>query len=116
MPGVFELPGGHIEFGESFENGLKREILEEFGVNIDVEEPVFAVEYLSEQGDSQTFEVIFLARLIDAPDAISLSPVDHSEFQWITFDEVHIFASNRKSEDPELLALNVTLKSNKFSL
>ena len=30
LPNVFELPGGHIDFGEDIETGLKREIFEEF--------------------------------------------------------------------------------------
>jgi ADP-ribose pyrophosphatase YjhB (NUDIX family) len=28
LPGVFELPGGHIDFGEDIVVGLKREIME----------------------------------------------------------------------------------------
>jgi 8-oxo-dGTP pyrophosphatase MutT (NUDIX family) len=32
LPGVYELPGGHIEFGEDMLAGLKREIMEEFGM------------------------------------------------------------------------------------
>jgi len=31
MPSVFELPGGHVDFGEDIVAGLKREIREKFG-------------------------------------------------------------------------------------
>ena len=30
LPGVYELPGGHIDYGEDIEDGLRREIKEEF--------------------------------------------------------------------------------------
>ena len=35
---VFEFPGGHLEQGESFNECLKREVLEETGILLDDEE------------------------------------------------------------------------------
>ena len=36
LPGLYELPGGHIEYGENIVEGLKREVLEELGMRISV--------------------------------------------------------------------------------
>lgn len=39
-PGIWELPGGRIETGESILEGLQRETLEETALEIKVEEPL----------------------------------------------------------------------------
>ncbi len=48
LPGVYELPGGHIDYGEDIIAGLKREIMEEMGIKIRVGDPFAAFTYLNE--------------------------------------------------------------------
>ena len=43
--GMWEFPGGKIEPGESSENALKREIQEELGVDIVIEDLICTTEY-----------------------------------------------------------------------
>src|SRR5262245_15050724 len=45
-PGKYHLPGGHVEHGEHPAAALAREMAEEFGVRVDVGEPVHAFAYL----------------------------------------------------------------------
>lgn len=76
--GWWDLPGGFVERGESFEAGLKREIYEELGIAV----PrcsyfgSFADLY---QGEA-TLAVLFLSRIMRKP---SVKPADDiQEAQW----------------------------------
>lgn len=90
LPGKYELPGGHIEFGETLEDGLKREFQEEFGVEITVGEPFFAFTYTNTEKQSHSVEIIYFATLKDDMQEIKLNPADHSEYKWLGESEMNI--------------------------
>lgn len=81
LPGKFELPGGHIEFGEDMITGLRREFQEEFGIEIVVGEPFYVFTY--QHGDEHTIEVDYFAQLVNPEVKVILNPEDHSEYRWV---------------------------------
>jgi mutator protein MutT len=85
FPDQWEVPGGHVEFGESAQEAVAREVREEIHVDIIVGEPVFCFSYISSQGN-HAIEVDFLATLKDESQSIKINPEDHSEYKWV--DEV----------------------------
>jgi mutator protein MutT len=82
MPSIYELPGGRIDFGEEVEDGLLREIKEEFHIDVIIERPFHAFTYIREK--VHTVEIIYFARLKNKSQKIRLNPEDHSEYAWIT--------------------------------
>lgn len=100
LPGIFELPGGHLDFGEEMEAGLKREVLEEFGKEIIVGDPFAVFTYTNPVKGSHSIEVVYFARFAGGPDGVRLNPEDHAEYRWVTEEEVDAMPA-RDSDDPE---------------
>ncbi len=79
----WEFPGGHLEKGEQPEEGLKREVKEETGLEIKVETPVYSSAYENRHGN-WTFGVVYLC-LVEEED-VSISQ-EHEEWGWIKPEE-----------------------------
>ena len=111
LPGVFELPGGHIDFGEDIVLGLKREVKEEFGMNIQVGDPFFAFTYTNEIKGLHSIEVIYFSRFIDPIENIRLNPEDHSEFKWLSEGElIQAYSKDKGEDDIEIKAMRKAFK------
>ncbi len=106
LPGVYELPGGHIEYGEELIPGLKREVMEEFGMRIDVGDPFAAFTYLNEIKGSHSIEIIYFARFQDPLENITIHPEDHSGFDWISENDLpKIMTKSKNEDDPEIRSI-----------
>lgn len=103
LPGVYELPGGHIDFGEDLVPGLTREIKEEFGMNISVGDVFAAFTYANEVKGSHSAEIVFFAKFTDPIENIKLNPEDHSTFGWFAESEIEeqFIKARPSGDDPE---------------
>lgn len=106
LPGVYELPGGHIDFGEDPVNGLKREINEEICMEIKVGDPFYVFTYTNEIKCCQSIEVIYFAEFTSDISEIKLNPEDHSTFGWFSEDQlINVTSQSKGLEDAEFLAM-----------
>ena len=114
LPNVFEMVGGHIDFGEDIIEGLKREIKEELGVQASIGDAFASFTYLNEVKKSHSVEDVFFGTFLDPIESITLNPEDHSTFDWFSIDEVKKRGDEIKPEsgvghsyedDPEYLAI-----------
>lgn len=106
LPDVFEIPGGHIDFGENIKVGLAREIKEELGVKIQIGDPFSVFDHINQVKGAHYVEVIYFATLLDSPESIKLDPADHSSSIWIPKEEISkIINSIKGRDDSEFMAV-----------
>ena len=87
LPGAFEMPGGHVEPGEDIVAALKREMLEELAMTVEVGMPFHAYTYGDGFGHPHTVEVVYLCRFVGAMERVTLDPAEHSEARWAGREE-----------------------------
>ena len=80
--GMWEFPGGKIEPGESSENALKREIQEELGVDIVIEDLICTTEY-----DYPSFHLTMHCYLCRV-EAGEIELREHKSARWLRPEEL----------------------------
>ncbi len=84
-PNMWEIPGGKVEFSEDPEDALKREFLEETGINVEIVRPYSTWSHVQ---DAETFyiEIDYVVQCKNA-ESVKLSSEEHSEYKWAAKNE-----------------------------
>lgn len=80
------LPGGHVEFGETMYEALRRELFEEMGAVVSASQFIGGVENIFQQQGSPKHEISFIF-LVDIDLEKIVSREDHISFFWFTMEE-----------------------------
>ena len=78
-PSQWDIPGGRLELGENPFDGIKREVKEEVGVDVDVVAPLEVQHFTRDDGQKITM-IIFLCAPLSKQ--IKLSK-EHTEYEWM---------------------------------
>ena len=83
LAGLWEFPGGKIEEGETPEESLIRELMEEMNIKVRVNE--YVGESIYDYGDGKVISLKgFTAEIIEG----DIKLTDHDEYKWITLEEI----------------------------
>jgi len=88
--GLWSVPGGMVELGETIQETAKREIYEECGIEIDVGE-VFHVANLivPDEKGLVRFHYVITYILADYVSGIARPSSDASDIQWVTYEQLN---------------------------
>lgn len=79
-PNIWETVGGRIDEGEVPEEALRREILEETNLEVEIEEPFNIFNFKRDTGEF-IVGITFLCDWVSGE--VQVSEEEHSEFKWI---------------------------------
>jgi 8-oxo-dGTP diphosphatase len=85
--GLWEFPGGSVEFGETLTDALKREMLEEYGIQIEVGELLDVVDHILIEEKQHWVSPAFICRIKKGIPSI-LEPGKCSQIGWFALDEI----------------------------
>ncbi|GIX88008.1 nucleotide triphosphate diphosphatase NUDT15 [Caerostris extrusa] len=88
--GLYQLPGGHLEFGESWENAAYREVAEETGLTIKNIKYVYAVNSVVKDHNYH-YVTIFMKGEIDESaiaEPVNLEPHKNEGWKWVKWDAI----------------------------
>lgn len=96
--GEWELPGGHLEFGETFEQCVRRECREELGIEVKVSNLVSVAPNFIQ--DNHYIVFVFLSSsFVGVPE--NKEPEVHSDMKWFPEDQLpeNLFVASKNALD-----------------
>jgi mutator protein MutT len=84
--GKWEIPGGSVEFGETFEHAIKREIKEEHGIEIEAIELLGICDHIIPDEHQHWVSPTYICRITKGEPKI-LEPHKCEKFGWFTIAE-----------------------------
>jgi len=91
----WDIPGGRLHKGEDLYEGLKREVREEFSIDIEIGDPYHLCWIPEKQGiHPARYFVVFKGKMADEDQEIVIAEDELEEYKWVTREEAVTLKTN----------------------
>ena len=98
--GLWAIPGGKVQAGESLRTAVEREIFEETHIRIRAGEMVYQLEYIEHDDHGElAFHYVVLDYEAEYLSGEPLAGDDAAEAAWVSFDELNTLAMTDSTRD-----------------
>ena len=99
--GRWEIPGGKVKKCEYFDNALKREYLEETGLEVDVDSLLNVIrrDYTACKTNEEVKSIQLIMGVTCESDSVTISE-EHDDYGWFSRDEIDEMISNNLLTPP----------------
>lgn len=99
--GMWIIPGGRVELGETYEEAVQRELLEECNIEIDIERLLDVNDYiLRDEDDRIKYHFVLVYLMARHKSGVVKAQSDAAEVRWVSLEKVREFFIH-----PHLLSL-----------
>jgi 8-oxo-dGTP diphosphatase len=88
--GLWAIPGGSLELGETLQQGAERELLEETGIVASAGEPIYVFDFFERDGDGRVrFHFVIVDMKAEYQSGEPKGADDALEARWLTPEDIH---------------------------